>query len=306
VKIQKKGVGGMNKKGFSEIPASSDWGRYAAVYNRTMTYAPYTVPMDMRFVEQYLIPFMDENDTYAVIVSDGSGREGIAHISKCPDGQREEGFIAMLHLLLADTNDIAEFLLSRTEDWAKSKGLPRSESYSYKLNPYRYAMFGSEAYCWGGLYPTRNAFRRRGWDLEFDQINMILNMIEEPSVFDPKIPEAELLEFEEDENDLRKNGRFEARLGGKTVATCGYHYLKAISSHLGRPIGQIWIMSDPEVHGTGLGRQAITASHNRLYGLGARKVILVTNNNFFRAVKFYQSLGYEHELFHAFSYCKDF
>ena len=290
------------------LHATEDWGRYAAIYNRCLTFAPYTLRLTEETVQKLIMPFIKQkgDESYAVIVYDEDGKEGIAHTSLCPVEGKEP--IGMLHLLLADTNDLAEFLLRQTEAWARMKNLHRIETYSHKLNPYRCIMHGSEAYCWGGLYTTRNAFARLMWDMEFDIVNMYLNMTEEPSVFTPDLPsgsQSELEETDMSEDELSINGVFRAKADGNVVASCGYHYLKAISGQLNRCIGQIWITSETAVHGLGYGRQVITASHRKLYQLGARKVILATNNSLYRAIKFYQTLGYQHELIHAYTFCKD-
>jgi len=166
-------------------------------------------------------------------------------------------------------------------------------------------MHGTEPYCWGGLYPARNAFARQGWDLELDIVNMYLDMPGCPAVFDPGASDAELVESDAAEDELTISGLYRVMRGGTALVTSGYIFLKEISAHLGRGVGQLWIHSLEEVHGQGFGRQAITAVHKKLYELGARKIILATNNALFRAIKFYQSLGYQHELIHAYIYMKE-
>jgi len=282
------------------INAVDDWPAFLKTANDNLTFAPYTVPFKTLHVEKIFAPFINNNDTLCVIGADGDSR-GVAHIS-VPPGENET---AILHLLLADTNNLAQALLAKAENWAAERKIKKIRSHAMRLNPYRCLMHGTESYCWGGLYTARNAFARQKWDLELDIINMRLDIAEPPEVFDPGLEGFNLTEGDFFEDSVSSGGVFRVMLNEMPAASCGCTFLKEISGHLGKGIGQIWINSPAEFHGTGAARQAITAAHKKLYETGARKIILATNNALFRAVKFYQSLGYKHELIHAFTYVKE-
>ena len=280
--------------------ASDNWPRFLEICNRCLTYAPYTVPFTRHHADNIFAPFLAANETLCLIGSrekNGKLEEGAVHISLLPG---DESF-AILHLLLADSNNVAQALLQQAESWAAARAT-LIRSHNLRLNPYHCLMHGTESYCWGGLYPTRNAFTRQGWDLELDIVNMYLDM--------PTCPEiahsgTEIIEVDHSESELDISGKFRIMQEGEPLASCGYTYHKAISAHFGKGIGQLWIHAKTESHGHGYGLHVITAAHNRLYQLGARRVILATNNRLFRAIKFYEKLGYLPETIHAFTFTKE-
>ena len=274
-----------------------NWHKYIEIYNRCMNFAPYSAPLTMEFVERHIVPFTEQHLSYAAIACDNE-QEGIVHISRNQNGDN-----AILHLLLADTNDIAETLLSDAERWAKEQGVKRISSYDLFFNPYQYIQHGYEAYCWGGLYPARNAFYRRGWDLDLDIVNMFLDLDFEPAVYIPT-EEITIKESIAEENDLHCSGRIDILYGGREVASAGYIYLKKISEFLKKGIGQIWLHSEKEYYGKGFAKTVITLCHKKLFSMGASRVILATNNALFRAIRFYYSLGYRAEPIHAFMFSK--
>ena len=279
--------------------ASENWPRFIEICNRCLTYAPYTVPFTQHHADTIFAPFLAANETLCLIGSrekNGKLEEGVIHISLLPG----ENF-AILHLLLADSNHVAQALLQQAESWAAERtGLIRS--HNLRLNPYHCLMHGTESYCWGGLYPTRNAFTRQGWDLELDIVNMYMDMPTSPNIADSG---AEIIEVDRTESELDISGKFRIIRDGEALASCGYTYHKAISAHFGKGIGQLWIHSKADAHGQGYGLHVISAAHNRMYQLGARRVILATNNQLFRAIKFYEKLGYAAEHIHAFTFTKE-
>jgi len=281
--------------------AAEDWPLFLEICNRCLTFAPYTVPFTKRHVEEIFAPFAASQETLCLIGRDDSGKEGVVHIS-VPKDDKE---FAVLHLLLADTNGVAHELLRQAESWAIELGVPLIRSHHLKLNPYHCLMHGTESYCWGGLYTARNAFARQGWDLEFDIVNMYLDMPSCPVAFDPADPGTRLIEVDQTEDALSVNGKFRVMRGETALASSGYTFHKEISAQLGKGIGQLWIYSQNEIHGQGFGRQVMLEAHRKLYDLGARRIILATNNALFRAIKFYQNLGYEHELIHAYTFMKE-
>jgi len=264
-------------------------------------FAPYTVKFTQHHAESIFAPFMQSHESLCLIGYDTNGKEGVVHIS-IPSDDRD---FAVLHLLLADTNNAAQSLLKKAEDWAAEHDISLIRSHHLKLNPYHCLMYGTESYCWGGLYTARNAFTRQGWDLEFDIVNMYLDLHHLPDIYDPGIADTDLIEVDIEEDALSISGKFRVMRDGTALASSGYIFHKEISAFLGKGIGQLWIFSNNEIHGQGFGRQVITEVHRKLFDLGAHRIILATNNAFFRAIKFYQNLGYEHELIHAYTYMKE-
>lgn len=279
--------------------AQTDWNEYIAVYNRCMTFAPYSAPLTRKIVEERVIPFMERYESCALIARKGE-YGGIMHVSRRQGADGE----AALHLLLSDDNDVAETLLRYAENWAAERGEKKLRSYSLFFNPYMYIQHGFEAYCWGGLYPARNAFFRRKWDLDLDIVNMFLDMETEPEIYDAGFGETDIKEDDLQESDLYRSGKIDVYYRGESVATGGYIYLKRVSEWIGKPVGQIWLHSEERFYGKGFAKTAITACHGRLYALGARRVILATNNALFRAIRFYYALGYRQEPIHAFIFSK--
>ncbi len=281
--------------------AREDWSRYIEIYNRCMNFAPYSAPLTQRFIEAHVVQFMEENESCAWIAAEGN-QEGILHVSLM---KKENGAEGVVHLLLADTNDLAEKLLKKAEAWASERGANTMRSYQLFFNPYQYIQHGYEAYCWGGLYTARNAFARRKWDLDLDIVNMFLDMREEPEVFGTHIDGISIQECECQEDELQKSGKMRVEYKGDAVAFGGYILLKKVSESLGRKIGQIWLHAEERAYGKGFAKAAITACHKKLYQLGARRVILATNNALFRAIRFYYALGYRAEPIHAFMFSKE-
>ena len=280
--------------------AAENWPRFLDICNRCLVYAPYTVPFSQKHADTIFAPFLVENETLCLIGSrevNGKLEEGVVHVSLFPSMEN----FAILHLLLADSNDVAHFLLKEAESWAAER-TSLIRSHNLRLNPYNCLMHGTESYCFGGLYPTRNAFTRQNWDLELDIVNMYMDMPSEPEIINS---DAAIIEEGQTESDLAISGVFRVKKDDEVLASCGYTYLKEISAHFGRGIGQIWIYSQQTTHGQGYGLHVMTAAHNRLYGLGARRVILATNNALFRAIKFYEKLGYKSEIIHAFTFTKE-
>ncbi|WP_308639573.1 GNAT family N-acetyltransferase [Paenibacillus silvisoli] len=282
------------------IEAEQNWQRFIAIYNRCSVFAPYTIPLSEHLVQLRIVPYTHANESIALIGSH-EGREGIIHAGICMIGDTKIGHIFML---FSESNDVASRLLTQVEDWFKQRGITRIYAFWWPDNPYNFILHGRETYGWAGAFPATNAFRRGNYDLLNDIVVMQLRMKEEPTVILPELDGLEMKMKPMDDNELAWSARVEAHLNGKKVGHCEMFYLKAISEHFNTKIGQITIDTDSNVHGSGIAKGLLTYAHHELYRQGARSVMLATGQALFRAIKFYQKLGYEAELIRAYSYVK--
>jgi GNAT superfamily N-acetyltransferase len=289
------------------IPAAQDWRRFCDIYNHATVYSPYTLPLDEQIIALRLTPYCQSNETFCAIAL-GNGEEAILHASKYSGPLAVNGDqppIGMIHLLMASHNNIATWLLQQAEAWFLEHGLTRIHSCGWQQNPWQYILFGSEAYIWGGMYPAVNAFRRQNFDLELDVVVMSLEMPTELDFIRPALSALEITDTPGIDDFFARTGELKAFVDGKQVGVCGYQLLRAISNHIHKGLGQIYISADSNLHGQGVGPALLTQAHHRLYQLGARRVTLVTNISLFRAIKFYEKLGYRAETIRGYWFQKE-
>ena len=286
------------------IPAERNWSLFVDIYNRSTVYAPFSIPLTNHLVEEYFVPFHQNHDDFAAIGDNGRGR-GIIHVGNQPwleKGSKEN--VGVVYMLLADNNDIACSLLEAAEEWFAAKGMKKILAFWWYPNPYKYILHGAETYGWAGAYPMVNAFRRRDYDLALDILVMRKVLSGVPTISLPEMSGLEFTFHQDTDNELAVAGTVEAKLNGKHIGYCGFQYLQALSKHLNKGIGQINIGAGEEFHGKGIGPALISYAHKQLYELGAREVILATNQALFRAIKFYTKLGYHSEPIRAYSFSK--
>ena len=290
-----------------ELISTPDWPRFCEIYNRATVYAPYTIPLDEKVISLRLAPYCKENETFCAIGL-GKGEEGIIHVSKYAGELSVNGDqppLGMIHLLMANTNNIATWLLLQAENWCREQGLTHIHSCGWQQNPWQYILHGSEAYIWGGMYPAVNAFHRRNFDLELDVVVMSLDLPTEPALTQPELSDIDFTDTTRLDDCFALTGEIKALRDGKQVGVCGYQFLRAISNHIHKGLGQIYISADSNLHGQGVGPALLTRAHHRLYQLGARRVTLVTNISLFRAIKFYEKLGYQAETIRGYWFQKE-
>jgi GNAT superfamily N-acetyltransferase len=295
---------------YTWIPASEDWRLYSNIYNRATVFAPYTLPLDQRIVNEHLAPFCAVNATLCGAGVAGKA-EAIIHAS-CYSGPGDvfgdPAPVGIIHVLLGNEAALAAQLLRRAEDWFRHHDITRLYTCTYHQNPYQFVLHGAEAYIWAGAYAAVNAFRHLNYDVELDNVCMRLPLTEPPAVFTPDLPPemAEITWRESSERDdfLATTGKFEAIQSGESMGVCGYQYLKALSTHLHKGLGQFYISAAAQVHGLGIGMALLTRAHRKLYELGARQVNLVTNQSLYRAIQFYTKAGYQAEVIHGYWFSK--
>lgn len=287
---------------YQAIPAAEDRQRYIDIYNRHTKYAPYTIPLTMDLMENHVLRDVDGGRQLCLIGKSPRG-EGIVHAGLYVEGGAE---IGLVHLLFADHNNVAEYLLRLAEDWFRGRGVNLVRACNWRPNPYHCMLHGAETYVWGGAVPTINAYRRLDYDLQHESVVMICPMDREPEIPDPEIPGLIFTEEPVMEDDLRLKRDIRAFVDGRQVGHCSYEYLKAISRYFGKPMGQIAIHTEDGFHGKGLGRALLLGAHRALYGLGARQVMLHTVQDLFRAIKLYEKVGYREQNIRGYCYVKEF
>lgn len=293
---------GVNNMNIREFSVQKDEELFIKTFNNCLRFAPYSVPMDKDKLQKYILKNVDNVNEF-IYINDCPDANGIVHFGLNP-GNKKEGYI---YLLVAEKNNPAKNLLKTAEDKLLQMGVTRIRFFSWPPNPYTYILHGCEVFVWGGNYPAVNAFNHLFYNIDLDIVVMNLNMDERPADAVHNNENLTIVENTADDNELVITGQYIAYHNGKQVGRSGYYYLKAISGHLGKKYGQvdIWI-NDDEYYGTGLGKHLMTLAHQKLFDLNIRNVFLVTNQNFYRAIRFYSKLGYKPQPIKAYSYSKDF
>ena len=270
---------------------------FIELFNRYTKYAPYTVKLDEDILNRYLFR-LDQNQENRILIGTKGSESGVIHYGTWGE------HVGIIHLLFADSNPMATELLGIAEEWFSGQKFGVFKGYMGYPSPYMYILHGSEPYCWAGNYPANNAFRRAGYDLELDVLVMSRNLNPDGSNFPPDKSDFEVKEEILRDDDLALAGRFIASQNGVWAGRCGYHYLKALSGQLGRKYGQVDIWLNDDFHGTGLAGILMGLAHSALTQLGVVRVMLATNQELFRAIKFYDKTGYVVEPIKAYSYQK--
>jgi GNAT superfamily N-acetyltransferase len=285
-----------------EFSMQKDAELFMRTYNKYAKFAPYSVPMDEAKMQKYVLKNVDNVNEF-IYINDCPDAYGIVHFGLNP-GNKKEGYI---YLLVAEKNNPAKNLLKKAEDMLIQMGVSRTRFFSWPPSPYMYILHGAEVFVWGGNYPAVNAFNHLFYNIDLDIVVMNLHMDERPADTGYNNENITIVEKMTDDDDLVVTGEYLAYNNGKQVGRSSYYYLKAISDHLGRKYGQvdIWI-NDDGYYGTGLGRHLMALVHQKLFDMGIRNVFLVTNQNFYRAIKFYSKLGYKPQPIKAYGYSKDF
>lgn len=268
-------------------------------YNKTVRYAPYSVGLDKDKLDRFVLKNVDNRHEF-IYVCNQEGEKGIIHFSQ-NTGNKTEGFV---FLLIAEKNPTAKKLLKLAQDKLIQLGVRYIKCYPWH-NPYQFILLGTESYCWAGMYPAINAFNSLSYDIDLDIVAMRLNMNKRPEVIYSNNENVTVKEIFTRDDSLVHTGQYVAYVNDIQVGRSGYYYLKAVSEHIGKGVGQVDIWVNDEYHGTNLGKQLMTMAHQKLYDLNARSVILVTSQGFFKAIKFYEGLGYKAESIRGFCYSKE-
>ncbi|MCL2527151.1 MAG: GNAT family N-acetyltransferase [Defluviitaleaceae bacterium] len=287
----------MSKEPLIIIEAKTDPDLYVALFNGYVAYAPYAIQITKSIFERHIIGFAHEIKGRCLIGKQGAAH-GIIHFGIQERGNNiSEGFI---YLIFSDSNQLAQDLTALAEEWFAQNNIEKITAYLGGESPYQYILHGAEPYCWAGNYHANNAFTRMGYDLSLDILVMSMEI---KGSFAYEIAP----DFKEEmtrNDDLALAGTFTAHDGHIWAGVCGYHYLKEASRQFGKKYGQINIWLNNAYHGTGIAQKMMAAVHSRLAELGVSKILLATNQALYRAVKFYEKLGYAVEPIRAYSYVK--
>jgi len=262
---------------------------FIELFNGYTVYAPYTLPLNA--YAHFVFNFSEDKERLALIGQCGT-QQGIIHA-----GTFDHGY-GCIYLLFADSNQMALELVRIAEKWFVEKGITTIKSPCGFPSPYKYILHGSEPYGWAGNYHANNAFRRLGYDLELDIIVMSMKL--DTTQNNMPCPDFDIKEEIIRDDELALAGYFHTFHKGKWAGRCGYHLLRG----LGSKRGQVEIWLEDTYHGKELAQYLMEMAHNRLAQLGAKHVMLATNQALFRAVCFYQKLGYTPEPIRAYSYVK--
>lgn len=269
-------------------------------YNSCTKYAPFSVPLDTAKLHKYVLKNVDNTNEFIYICNSGDFK-GIIHFGLNPD-RKSEGNI---YLLLAEKSSIARKLLEHAQNVLVRLGAVYIKCFPWRPYPYEFILYGAESFCWAGLYAANNAFRQLSYDIDLDIVVMSLDMSEKPADAGFNDSGLTVQELPVRDDELVASGQYIACYNGIKVGRSGYYHLKAISEHFAKGHGQIDIWIDEEYHGKNLGKHLITLAHQKLFELKVKKVILATNQSLFRAIKFYEKLGYRVEPIRAYCYSKD-
>lgn len=283
-----------------EFCAARDIDIFIRIYNKGTKYAPFSVPLNKDYLCKYVLKDVDNKNEFIYLCNDEDS-EGIIHFGLNPDNKKE----GLVYLLIANKNSAARRILEEAQKKLAQSGATFINSFTWYRNPYEFILYGSEAYCWAGLYPANNAFHRLSYDEDADILVMCLHMKERPTVISFNNEDIVIKEVFVRDDELVTYGQFIAYEKGRQVGRSGYYNLKAISKHFHKGFGQIDIWINDEFHGKNMGSHLISLAHQKLYDLKIKQVLLATNQSLFRAVKFYEKLGYIAESIKAYSYSKE-
>ena len=277
-------------------------------FNNKTKYAPFSVPLTEQYLHNYVLESCDQERIFYCLYTSDEKISGIIHFGLNPRSETE----GHIHLLLGDTTQICMELLEYGQKILLSMHVSRIIAFSGHPNPYQFFLYGAENYCWAGLYPTNNAFRHLGYDITLDIVVMSLSRktfcnqerkinpvfhIEEKIIRNNEVTrQGELVAYDKNPDASEHNN-----MAGRS----GYCFLKALTERLGKGYGQINIWINDEYQGKNIGRSLMQTMHQRLFDSGVERIILATNQELFRAIKFYEGLGYKQEAVRGYWYSKE-
>lgn len=289
---------GQNMEIIHELDFEKDIDFFVDFYNESVIYSPYSARLDNNTALKYVLKNVDFLNEF-ILLYNCIDKKGIIHFAV---NSKNEGII---FLLLASTASVAGELLIKAEQYLRDKKVTYVKSFLYDYDPYKFFLHGVEPFIWAGWYPSTNAFLRQEYDLAIDIVMMSVVLAEAPcGVYceNAKISVSENIIMD---SEIGMHGQFIAYCEGKAIGRCGYYDLRYISSSIGKKFGQIDIWINREFQSTQISRQLITLAHRKLYDMGTKNIILTTNQAFFKAIKFYESVGYKAEAVRGYWYDKE-
>lgn len=281
-------------------------GDIVALYNWMTVRAPYCYPIAPDIFNE-AVAGRTEFDPEGFFIAYDKGRPaGLLHAWMCERNGATGGSIL---LFLACDRHVCRALLAAALDFMKCRGSRRCEVMGNAPGTrlfYGGVHLGLEACLWRGYYAAINALEHAGFDLVCEGFIMSMPMDQEPVLVPPADGVALSIKPDGDAGSFYTNATVEARLGEERIGGCRFHFLKRLSAHLGKGVGQITIAIDEKYHRRKIGSALLTRAHQELYRMGARTVILATNYELYPAIRMYEKLGYRKELIDLWVFARDF
>lgn len=161
---------------------------------------------------------------------------------------------------------------------------------------------GCDVAHWQGYFMPANALRWQNFEIEREGFVMSRNLGPDMAAQSPKIDASLRVECLGDAGSFYTTGKVKARVEEEDIGSCTFYFMKRLSQHLGKGIGQIAIAVDERFQRKGVGSALLSRAHQELYKAGARKVVLATNYALYPAIRMYEKLGYRKELVNMTKY----
>lgn len=281
-------------------------GDAVAVYNRLTLCTPFCYPITAEIFAE-AVARRKEFDPAGFLIAYADGQPvGLIHAWLFERRGAKGGSIL---LFLAVERLVCRRLLSAALDYLRRRGAQVCEVMGNAPGTrmfYAGIHMGYEVSLWRGYYAAVNALEHEGFDLVCEGFIMSKTLAQEPEV-EPPVAEVTLrLKPGEDTGPFYTQAAVEAYAGEENIGACHYHFLKRLSAHLGKGIGQITISLSEKYHRRRIGSALLSRAHQELYRMGVRTVILATNYELYLAIRMYEKLGYRKELIDLWVFAKYF
>ena len=272
------------------------------VYNQLTAKTPYCYPITPEVFTE-AVTSKDIFDPAGFFVAfDGGKPAGFLHVRILEKAGRTEGGIQMF---LAEDRSACRKLLSEAIDFLKRGGAAVCHVMAFESKNQKFyagVHMGYEVPLWEGYYPVAAALRKRGFELVREGFVMSMPLNAGDEILEPGIDVSFSVNHTDDAGSFYTNGVVETGISGEKIGSCDFHFLKRLSRHLGKNIGQIAIRVNEQYHRKGIGSGLLSRAHQQLFDKGARKVILTTNYSLYPAIRLYEKLGYRKELIKTFAF----
>ena len=274
------------------------------IYNAETVFTPYCYPLTEEvFREAVVSNPLFRADGFILAYSNGAPR-GFIHCGVLEATRHEN--TGAIYLFLASDRVVCHRLLDTAVEFFAERGVttcfamcPESRSGRF----YAGIHIGYEVSLWQGFYQVVAAFERSPiFDRTREGFNMSMDMDTQPEQAEALIDLTVDVEHQPDTGSLYTNATVWARVKGEEAGRCSFHFLKRLSDHMGKGVGQITMGVDERYRRKRVGLAILTRAHRELYNIGARKMLLGTNYQLYPAIKLYQKAGYRQEPINRLNY----
>jgi GNAT superfamily N-acetyltransferase len=276
------------------------------VYNRLTNFTPYCFPLTPDLFQTQVMAKKNFNSESCWLAYQAGKPAGYLHAGiiekKEPPSPARHGSI---YLFLADDREVAQALFRQAILFFKANKLKTyyavAVHWSESNRFYGGIHMGIEVCLWRGFYIVRNVLQRAGADSICDGFIMSKRLDTMPEIEAPSADVTVRVEHAPDNNPLLANGKVTAWHEDRKAGGCYFSYLKELSRHLGKGIGQFTMGVDSSFRRKNIGTALLTRAHAELYQMGVRKMILATNYSLYPAICMYEKLGYRKEIIDLYS-----